>query len=203
MSDTLKKPTVGFFVTCLVDIMRPRVGFAAVKLLEQAGCEVEVPRSQSCCGQPAYNNGDEANSLAIAKQIIKAFDQFDYIVVPSGSCAGMFSEHFPRLFRYDLDWLHRAQRMAAKTWELTRFLVEVMRVDSLDSCYPAKCAYHDSCSGLRELGIRSSHGSYCLWSRVCHWQNLTTEMSVVDLAELSVSSTRKSLLGWCQTRLLI
>ena len=75
MSDTLKKPTVGFFVTCLVDIMRPRVGFAAVKLLEQAGCEVEVPRSQSCCGQPAYNNGDEANSLAIAKQIIKVFDQ--------------------------------------------------------------------------------------------------------------------------------
>ena len=85
MSDTLKKPTVGFFVTCLVDIMRPRVGFAAVKLLEQAGCEVEVPRSQSCCGQPAYNNGDEANSFAIAKQIIKVFDQFDYVVVPSGA----------------------------------------------------------------------------------------------------------------------
>jgi len=154
MSDTLKKPTVGFFVTCLVDIMRPRVGFAAVKLLEQAGCEVEVPRSQSCCGQPAYNNGDEANSRAIAKQVINVFDQFDYIVVPSGSCAGMFSEHFPRLFRYELSWLYRSQRMAARTWELTRFLVEVMQVNSLGSCYPAKCAYHDSCSGLRELGIQ-------------------------------------------------
>ena len=154
MSDTPKKPSVGFFVTCLVDIMRPRVGFAAVKLLEEAGCEVEVPRSQSCCGQPAYNSGDEANSLAIAKQVIKAFDRFDYVVVPSGSCAGMFSVHFPRLFKYELDWLDRAQQMAAKTWELTRFLVEVMQIDSVDSYFPEKCAYHDSCSGLRELGIR-------------------------------------------------
>ena len=154
MSDTPKKPSVGFFVTCLVDIMRPRVGFAAVKLLEEAGCEVEVPRSQSCCGQPAYNSGDEANSLAIAKQIIKVFDRFDYVVVPSGSCAGMFSEHFPRLFRYELDWLYQAQQMAAKTWELTSFLAEVMQVDSVDSYFPEKCAYHDSCSGLRELGIR-------------------------------------------------
>ena len=154
MSDTPKKPSVGFFVTCLVDIMRPRVGFAAVKLLEEAGCEVEVPRSQSCCGQPAYNSGDEANSIAIAKQIIKVFERFDYVVVPSGSCAGMFSAHFPRLFKYELDWLDRAQRMAAKTWELTSFLAEVIRVDSVDSNYPTKCAYHDSCSGLRELGIR-------------------------------------------------
>ena len=154
MSDPPKKLSVGFFVTCLVDIMRPRVGFAAVKLLEEAGCEVEVPRSQSCCGQPAYNSGDEANSLAIAKQIIKVFDRFDYVVVPSGSCAGMLSEHFPRLFRYELDWLYRAQQMAAKTWELTSFLTEVIRVESVDCNYPAKCAYHDSCSGLRELGIR-------------------------------------------------
>ena len=154
MSDTPKKPSVGFFVTCLVDIMRPRVGFAAVKLLEEAGCEVEVPRSQSCCGQPAYNSGDEANSIAIAKQIIKVFERFDYVVVPSGSCAGMFSAHFPRLFKYELDWLDRAQRMAAKTWELTSFLAEVMQVDSVDSYFPEKCAYHDSCSGLRELGIR-------------------------------------------------
>ena len=154
MSDTPKNPSVGFFVTCLVDIMRPRVGFAAVKLLEEAGCEVEVPRSQSCCGQPAYNSGDEANSIAIAKQIIKVFERFDYVVVPSGSCAGMFSAHFPRLFKYELDWLNRAQRMAAKTWELTSFLAEVMQVDSVDSYFPEKCAYHDSCSGLRELGIR-------------------------------------------------
>ena len=154
MTDTPKKPSVGFFVTCLVDIMRPRVGFAAIKLLEEAGCEVEVPRSQSCCGQPAYNSGDEANSLAIAKQIIEVFDRFDYIVVPSGSCAGMFSEHFPRLFKYELDWLYRAQQMAAKTWELTSFLAEVMQVDTVDSYFPEKCAYHDSCSGLRELGIR-------------------------------------------------
>ena len=154
MSAIPKKPSVGFFVTCLVDIMRPNVGFAAVKLLEEAGCEVEIPRSQSCCGQPAYNSGDEINSIAIAKQIIKVFERFDYVVVPSGSCAGMFIAHFPRLFKYELDWLDRAQRMATKTWELTSFLVEVMQVDSVDSYFPKKCAYHDSCSGLRELGIR-------------------------------------------------
>ena len=78
-------PRVGLFVTCLVDLFRPSVGFAAVKLLEQAGCTVEVPRAQTCCGQPAYNSGDRADAQAIAAQVIAAFAGFDYVVAPSGS----------------------------------------------------------------------------------------------------------------------
>ncbi len=145
---------VGFFATCLVDIMRPRVGFASVELLERAGCVVGVPRNQSCCGQPAYNNGDEANSVAIARQVIHAFENFDYVVLPSGSCAAMIIDHYPRLFRNELGWLARSRDLSARTWELTRFLVEVMGLDSVDARYKGLCAYHDSCSGLRELCIR-------------------------------------------------
>ena len=89
---------VGLFVTCLVDLFRPTVGFAAVKLLEEAGCEVHVPVSQTCCGQPAWNSGDRADTAEIAKEVIKAFEGFDYIVAPSGSCAGMLSKHYPELF---------------------------------------------------------------------------------------------------------
>ena len=153
-TDRPSRPRVGFFATCLVDIMRPRVGFASVELLEQAGCVVEVPRNQSCGGQPAYNNGDEANSVAIARQVIQAFENFDYVVLPSGSCAAMIIDHYPRLFRNELGWLARSRDLSAKTWELTRFLVEVMGLDSVDARYKGLCAYHDSCSGLRELCIR-------------------------------------------------
>ena len=82
-------PRVGLFVTCLVDLFRPSVGFAAVKLLEASGCTVEVPRAQTCCGQPAYNSGDRADARAIALQVIAAFEGYDYVVAPSGSCAAM------------------------------------------------------------------------------------------------------------------
>ncbi|HEY5597944.1 MAG TPA: (Fe-S)-binding protein, partial [Kiloniellales bacterium] len=92
---------VGLFVTCLVDLFRPSVGFAAVKLLEQAGCQVTVPATQTCCGQPAYNSGDRADAKAIAADVIAAFDGFDYVVAPSGSCAGMLRVHYPELFACD------------------------------------------------------------------------------------------------------
>src|SRR6266446_4077827 len=89
---------VALLVTCLVDLFRPSVGFAAVALLEAAGCTVEVPRAQTCCGQPAYNSGDRADAKAIARQVIAAFAGYDYVVAPSGSCAGMIAQHYPELF---------------------------------------------------------------------------------------------------------
>src|SRR6201987_2556389 len=98
---TRTRPRVALFVTCLVDLFRPTIGFAAVKLLEQAGCTVEVPRAQVCCGQPAYNSGDRADTRAIARQVIDAFAGYDYVVAPSGSCAGMIHEHYPALFADD------------------------------------------------------------------------------------------------------
>jgi L-lactate dehydrogenase complex protein LldE len=144
---------VGLFVTCLVDMIRPSIGFAAVKLLEDAGCTVEVPR-QSCCGQPAFNSGDRATAEAIARQVIVAFGSFDYVVAPSGSCAGMIKVHFPELFHGDPNWQPHADALAEKTYELTSFLVDVCGLDKVAARLDATATYHDSCSGLRELGVR-------------------------------------------------
>jgi L-lactate dehydrogenase complex protein LldE len=152
MADPAKR--VGLFVTCLVDMIRPSIGFAAAKLLEDAGCIVEVPR-QSCCGQPAFNSGDRATARAIAEQVIAAFEPYDYVVVPSGSCGGQLKRHYPELFHGDPNWLPRADALAAKTYELISFLVDVLGVARVDASLEATATYHDSCSGLRELGIRA------------------------------------------------
>ncbi|MGI9402365.1 MAG: (Fe-S)-binding protein [Rhizobiaceae bacterium] len=149
-----EKKRVGLFVTCLVDLFRPSVGFAAAKLLEDAGCEVFVPVSQTCCGQPAYNSGDRADTREIAKQVISAFAEFDYVVAPSGSCAGMIKKHYPELFSDDEIQEQRAKDLAAKTYELISFLTDVCGVTSVESQFDGVVTYHDSCSGLRELNIR-------------------------------------------------
>jgi len=145
---------VGLLVTCLIDLMRPTVAFAAVKLLEDAGCTVEVPR-QACCGQPAFNSGDRASAREIAKQIIAAFEPYEYVVVPSGSCGGQVKTHYPELFHGDPNWLPRAEALAAKTYELVSFLTDVLGVSKVAARYNGTVTYHDSCSGLRELGIKS------------------------------------------------
>jgi L-lactate dehydrogenase complex protein LldE len=147
------RPRVGLFVTCLVDLMRPSVGFAAVKLLEDAGCVVEVP-SQTCCGQPAFNSGDRATATDLASAVIAAFESCDYVVAPSGSCAGMIKRHFPELFAHDPNLALRAEALAEKTYELTSFLVDVMGVTGVDARFDGTVTYHDSCSGLRELGVK-------------------------------------------------
>ncbi len=149
-----KRTRVALFVTCLVDLFRPTVGFAAVKLLEQAGCTVEVPRAQTCCGQPAYNSGDRDDAKAIAVQVIEAFAGYDYVVAPSGSCAGMIRCHYPELFADDPAILLRAQELAARCWELVSFLSDVRGMQRVGVRWEREATYHDSCSGLRELGIR-------------------------------------------------
>jgi L-lactate dehydrogenase complex protein LldE len=148
------KPRVGLFVTCLVDVFRPSVGFAAVKLLEDSGCVVEVPDAQTCCGQPAYNSGDRADTKDLAKRTIAAFEGFDYVVVPSGSCGGMIKEHYPELLADEPDWAHRAQHLAARTYELVSFLHDVRGLRGVAARYDGTVTYHDSCSGLRELGVK-------------------------------------------------
>ena len=135
-------PRVGLFVTCLVDIIRPSVGFAAVKLLEDAGCKVVVP-SQTCCGQPAYNAGDRASAKTLARQAIDAFEDCDYVVAPSGSCGGMLIKHYPDLFAGEPDLAQRAELFAAKTHELISFLVDVMGVKKVKARYDGTVAYHD------------------------------------------------------------
>lgn len=145
---------VALFVTCLVDLFRPSVGFAAVKLLEDAGCAVEVPPLQVCCGQPAYNSGDRASARAIATQVIEAFEGFEAVVAPSGSCGGMLARHYPALFDDQPAMKARAEDLARRSYELISFLVDVLGVQSVKARYGGAVTYHDSCSGLRELGIR-------------------------------------------------
>src|ERR1700719_4713542 len=122
---------VALLVTCLVDLFRPSIGFAAVKLLEEAGCMVEVPRAQTCCGQPAYNSGDKGDAKAIARQVIAAFAGYDYVVAPSGSCAGMVKAHYPELFADEPGMRGQAAELAARTYELVSFLVDVRGVNAV------------------------------------------------------------------------
>jgi L-lactate dehydrogenase complex protein LldE len=145
---------VGLFVTCLADLMRPSVAFAAVKLLEDAGCTVAVPSAQTCCGQPALNSGDSADSRQIAKQVIAAFEGFDYVVGPSGSCMGTLRQDYPALFPDEPAWAARAAALAPRCFELLSFLVDVMKVERVDARYDGRVTYHDSCAGLREMGVR-------------------------------------------------
>jgi L-lactate dehydrogenase complex protein LldE len=153
MSQT--KPRVALFVTCLVDLYRPTVGFAAIRLLEQAGCLVEVPPVQTCCGQPAYNTGDRATARDLARQVIDAFGGFDHVVAPSGSCAGMIAHHYAGLFEDDPQYRAKAEALAGRTHELVSFLRDVRGVSAVAARYEDTVTYHDSCSGLRELGVKA------------------------------------------------
>ena len=146
---------VGLFVTCLVDLMRPRIGFAALELLEGAGCEVIVPGTQTCCGQPGYNSGDRASALALARKVVSEFAHCDYVVAPSGSCAGMIRTHYPDLFRDAPEERERAAALCERTYELTDFLVNVLHVTQVPGSMRSTITYHDACAGLRELGIKA------------------------------------------------
>lgn len=149
---------VGLFVTCLIDMMRPEIGFSALKLLEVAGCEVGVPEQQTCCGQPAYSSGDRRAARMLAEKFVEAFEGFDYVVIPSGSCGGNVKTHYVDLFSDDPAWLARMQRLVPRVFELTDFLHNVVKIDKLPcdgGCSrPERVTYHDSCCGLRELGVQ-------------------------------------------------
>jgi L-lactate dehydrogenase complex protein LldE len=146
---------VGLFVTCLVDLMRPRIGFAALRLLEAAGCEVAVPQTLTCCGQPAYNSGDRRAARLLAEKLIAEFAGCDYIVAPSGSCVGTIRTHYPELFADDAAWLERAAALGSRTYELADFLATVAKLDKLPGDFTGTVTYHDACSGLRELGVKA------------------------------------------------
>ncbi len=146
---------VALFVTCLVDLFRPTVGFAAIRLLEKTGCSVEVPEAQTCCGQPAFNSGDFGTSRSIARQVIAAFKGYDYVVAPSGSCAGMIKRHFVELFEEGTPDHAAAAELAGRTWELVSFLTDVRGLTEVGTRFDGTVTYHDSCSGLRELSVKA------------------------------------------------
>ena len=146
---------VGFFVTCLVDLMRPSIGFAALRLLESGGAEVFVPPTQTCCGQPAYNSGDRADAKALAAKLVGEFEACDWLVTPSGSCGGMIRTHYSDLFRDDPAMSRRAEALSARTRELADFLVNELHFERVPGRYQGTVTYHDSCAGLREMGVKT------------------------------------------------
>lgn len=174
MSSSLSaRPRVGLFVTCLVDLFRPSVGFAAVKLIEAAGCDVEVPATQTCCGQPAFNSGDRTDAKALALATIAAFEGYDYVVAPSGSCAGMLKLHYPELMIGDERALIRARAFAERVHELVSFLADVRGMTQVPGVFEGRVTYHDSCSGLRELKVKAQP------------RRLLTSINGLDLAEMA------------------
>jgi L-lactate dehydrogenase complex protein LldE len=169
---------VGLFVTCLVDLMRPSIGFAALRLLEASGAEVYVPPTQTCCGQPGYNSGDRAGTLPLARKVIEEFEGCDYLVAPSGSCSGMIRTHYGDVFADDPAWSARAAALAAKTYELTDFLVSVLKIGTVPGGeFRGTVTYHDSCSGLREMGVKSQPRA------------LLAKLPGVDLVEMAECET--------------
>jgi L-lactate dehydrogenase complex protein LldE len=146
---------VGLFVTCLVDLMRPSIGFSALKLLEAAGCQVTVPSAQTCCGQPGYNSGDRKAAQALARKVLVEFAECEYVVVPSGSCSGMIRAHYPELLSEFPELRTQVDALAAKTYELTDFLLNVAKLERVPGRFSGSVTYHDSCSGLREMGVKS------------------------------------------------
>lgn len=166
-------PRVGLFVTCLVDLYRPQAGFAAVKLLEDAGCVVEVPAAQTCCGQPGLNSGDTEAARDLARQVIETFQPYDHVVVLSGSCAGMIRQHYAEMFADDPETLRAARALAAKTYELVEFLADVLKVTAVKASFGGRVAHHLSCSALRELGAEGKA------------EPLLRSLSGLELAELA------------------
>ncbi len=172
---------VGLFVTCLADMFRPSVAFATVKLLEQAGCSVEVPEQQTCCGQPAFNSGDNDTSRDIARQTIDAFDGYEYVVGPSGSCIGML-HYYPELFEESDPYHARALELKSRSFEITSFLFDVIGVEALQEQlnklqFNQKVTYHDSCSGLRQLGVKQQP------------RELLSQVQGVELEEMEEAET--------------
>jgi L-lactate dehydrogenase complex protein LldE len=146
---------VAIFITCLADLLRAEIVFSTLQLLEEAGSEVVIPLPQVCCGQPAYNSGDNSSAQKIALQVIEQFAPYDYVVVPSGSCAGMICHHYPLLFADNETHQLEAMTLAAKTYELTQFLYDVLKIKTLPRLSDKKITYHDACAGLRELKIKN------------------------------------------------
>ncbi len=146
---------VSLFITCLADVFYPEVGMDVVEVLERAGCEVDFPEGQTCCGQPAYSTGYLEEAKEAMKQMITTFADSEYVVTPSGSCAYMFKE-YPEFFKGDSHWEDKAKKLADKTYEFSQFLVEVLKVEDVGASFEGRATYHKSCHMTRLLGVKDA-----------------------------------------------
>ncbi len=145
---------VALFVTCLADLFYPQVAEGVVRVLWRLGVEVDFPQAQTCCGQPAYNNGYRRDAAILARHFLDVFEAAPYIVTPSGSCAAMVRKVYPSLFADDPARRTQAEAIAARTYEFSEFLVRVLGVEDVGATYPATVTYHDACHLSRMLGVR-------------------------------------------------
>jgi L-lactate dehydrogenase complex protein LldE len=146
---------VSLFITCLVDQFAPQVGAGMVAVLRRLGVEVDFPAEQTCCGQPAFNSGFQADARGVAARFIDVFERSPYVVAPSGSCASMVRVYYPEMFKQDARMLGRANDLASRTYEFTEFLINVVGVEDVGARFDGKVALHKSCHLLRELDVRS------------------------------------------------
>jgi L-lactate dehydrogenase complex protein LldE len=145
-------PRVGLFVPCYIDQFYPDVGLATLELLERFGCQVEFPTAQTCCGQPMANTGCVNEARPLAERFVEIFKDYDYVVCPSGSCTAMVTHHYEEYFHGDPTY----ERLKGKVFELTEFLVDVLKIDRIEGSFPHRVGLHQSCHGLRELRLGSS-----------------------------------------------
>ncbi|VEF49844.1 lactate utilization protein A [Bacillus freudenreichii] len=146
---------VSLFITCLADVFYPEVGMDVVEVLERAGCEVDFPEEQTCCGQPAYSTGYLEDAKEAMKQMMTAFADSEYVVTPSGSCAYMFKE-YPEFFKGDPEWAGKAKSLADKTYEFSQFLVDVLKMEDMGAAFEGRATYHKSCHMTRLLGVKDA-----------------------------------------------
>ncbi|WAH38039.1 (Fe-S)-binding protein [Alicyclobacillus dauci] len=145
---------VSLFITCIVDSVFPNVGVAMTRILQAHGCEVVFPPEQTCCGQPSFNSGYTDASREVGKTLLRAFDDADVVVSPSGSCVGMIRHYYPELFKDSPEWREKAEALASKTYEFSQFLVNVLKVEDVGARFPHTVTYHPSCHGSRLLGVK-------------------------------------------------
>ena len=148
-------PRVALFITCLADQLFPEVGVSTVRLLRRLGCEVDFPEAQVCCGQPAFNSGHVNEARAVARTLLNAFETAEYVVTPSGSCAAMVHHYFEPLFEAEPEAAERARKLAEKTYELSQFIVRVLKVSEVGAELDERVTYHASCHGSRLLGAKT------------------------------------------------
>jgi len=153
----MKKPVVDIFIPCFIDQLFPQTGMNMVRVLEKLGCEVHYNPNQSCCGQPAYNAGFTEESRRVAHKFLQDFtnEASNYIVSPSASCVGMVRNAYPNIFVASSEFTNY-RSMEKKVFEFSEFLVKVLRVTKVPGArFNGKVSYHDSCSALRECGIKA------------------------------------------------
>ena len=145
--------TVQLFIPCFMDQLYPQAAFNTIKVLEKAGCKVKYNEKQTCCGQPAFNAGFWSESKDVCTKFVQDFDGADYIVSPSASCTGFVRNNFGKIFENNA-FQSPAKKVANRMYELSEFLVKVLKVTNLGASFEGKATYHDSCAGLRECNIK-------------------------------------------------